>query len=138
MAKSKDRDEALFSGSEQVRQAFQEDISVFQNAMLRHISESNLSRLDKWRYSRRIKRKAFAERVRNDFIEDLFWENPDTFSGLIDWENLDIDKLAALFEIIKSMIQFISDLFVSILMLLLCSPIAAMALLVLCLPFFAA
>lgn len=109
----------------QVEQEFfvgaSEDDKKFVAACRKAIKQSDMGPFAKWRANQRLKRGNFVRKIKSEYMEGLlYWDDPTqfefqngklVFKGIIDWENLDIDKLKALVEIIQGLIEFISNLF---------------------------
>lgn len=92
-----------------------EDDKSFVRAVRKAIdADSSMRPLQKWRLNRMLNRSSFVARAKAECRLEMWSMDPELYSGIIDWENLDIEKLKQLVEVIMQLIQFISDLFASI------------------------
>jgi hypothetical protein len=90
------------------------DDRAFIDAVLKGAAASDMGPFKQWRLQRLLKKPRFVEQAKAACAEDIYWDNPEVYNGLIDWENLDIEKLKELVEVIMKLIDFISKLFATL------------------------
>lgn len=88
-----------------------EDDRAFVDAVLKAAKDEGLGRFRMWKLKRRLKNPRFVAEAQAEILETWYWEDPDAVQGLIDWENLDTEKLREVFDMVMQLIKFISDLF---------------------------
>jgi len=74
------------------------------------VAENKMTRIQRFRINMKLLLPNVRKELESALTLELALQGEATVNGLIDWDNIDVDKLIQIIEVIMQLIEFISKL----------------------------